>query len=192
MPGQRRLMVAVSFLLIASAGGTQACGHPEDWVAKYRHAAPPHADRTRLSALRDLSAACGNTEGARTDRMLLPVLLDALNRGLDQNAVRDVFIAYKCLVGAQHAAGYPRLWSAFPDTGCPTPDEIADWRTITADGVLMREHPSRDAKRLGWFRKGATVIWLGDAGDWVRVADSAGRPGYVHRSLIKPYSSSAD
>ena len=45
---------------------------------------------------------CGGYFGKRSDRLLLPVLKDAVARGLDKKLVQRVFERYRCIPGARY------------------------------------------------------------------------------------------
>lgn len=162
-----------------------ACGSIHHWIAKYSGAGA--SDRSRESALRELSAVCGDYAGKASDPQLLDVLRDAVKRHLDTGLIQSVFDTYRCLSGVRDEGAYGELRAALDTSGCPTGERLKAWRESRVDDALIRGAPAKGAKRIGWLKKGAVVEKLGAEGDWVKVRTWTGLTGYVHGSLLADY-----
>ena len=185
-PAAFPVAVAGAFLSgVVASQPARACGSIDHWIAKYSIAGA--SDMRKESALRELSAACGDYVGKASDAQLLDVLRDAVRRRLDARLVQSVFDTYGCLSGVRDDGAYGELTAALDTSGCPTGEQLKAWRESRVDGALVRSGPTKGAGRIGWLRKGAVVEALGADGDWIRVRTWTGLTGYVHGSLLAEY-----
>ena len=181
----KRALVAWAGLACMAASPALACGTMADWIAKYDAAGA--ADDQRRAALTELTVSCSNYAGKADDRRLLPVLADAVERGIDYDLVQRVYDIYLCLPGARDEPGYEALWRAMDRRACLGDEALAGWVESRVDGALLRRGPSREEEAIGWLRQGAMAEKLGTEGDWTEVLTWTGERGWVHGSLLVPY-----
>ena len=184
MVGKRVLVVWAGLAWVA-ASPALACGTMADWTAKYDAAGA--SDDQRRAALTELTVSCSNYAGKADDRRLLPVLADAVERGIDYDLVQRVYDTYLCLPGARDEPGYEVLWRAMDRRACLSDEALAGWVESRVDGALLRRRPSPEADAIGWLRQGAIAEQLGTEGEWTEVLTWTGEHGWVHGSLLAPY-----
>ena len=182
--GKRALVVWAALAWVA-ASPALACGTMADWIAKYD--AVGASDDQRRAALSELTDSCSDYAGKADDRRLLPVLADAVERGIDYDLVQLVYDTYLCLPGARDEPGYEALWRAMDRRACLSDETLAGWVESRVDGALLRRRASPEADTIGWLRQGAMAERLGADGDWIEVLTWTGRRGWVHGSLLAPY-----
>ncbi len=181
---QRHAIALAALLLSAFSGPAAACGTIGDWIAKYEGAS---SDDGRQAALVELSVACSDYAGKADDRRLLPVLADALDRGLGYDLVQRVYDTYLCLPGASDEAGYEAVHRAMDQRACLDDAALANWLESTADGARLRSGPGQSHAPIGWLRRGAMAERLDGDGEWIEVLTWTGEQGWVHDSLLAPY-----
>ncbi len=182
----QRCAIALAALLLSTfSGPAAACGTIGDWIGKYEDAGS--SDDGRRAALVELSVACSDYAGKADDRRLLPILADALDRGLDYDLVQLVYDSYLCLPGARGETGYAALYRAMDRRACLDDAGLANWLESTADGALLRSGPGQSHAAIGWLRRGAMAERLCEDGAWIEVLTWTGQRGWVHGSLLAPY-----
>ena len=184
-----RLSIAVLSALIAIApvSGASACGTVGMWTRMY--AGCGASDSCRRARLGELKG-CGGYYGKRSDRLLLPVLKDAVARGLHKTLVQRVFDRYRCIPGVRDMEGYKTLTRALNTAKCPTRAVLKRWFELRVSNANLRAAPSRSSMKVGWVLKGQVIERLQTAGAWYRVVSWAGATkvtGYIHASLVVPY-----
>ena len=178
--------------LVMSPGTAPACGTICDWISKYQQA---RSNTYRRSALRELQVACGDYAGKRDDRPILEVLSDAARHNVDNDLIQRVFDTYRCVPtawpdrrpGNFPAAGSKALAVVLDFSKCPNEADLANWHEVIVDAAIVRADPSIKATRIGWLHRGAVVVGLKSAGDWMEIRSLSGLTGYVHNSLLGPY-----
>jgi hypothetical protein len=125
--------------------------------------------------------------GKADDRRLLPVLADALDRGLSYDLVQLVYDTYLCLPGARGEGGYEALYRAMDRRVCLDNAALANWLESTANGALLRSGPGQSHAAIGWLSRGAMAEHLSEDGEWIEVLTWTGQQGWVHDSLLAPY-----
>ena len=178
------VVLALILTLLASSTAS-ACGTVQHWISRYNDTAA--SDESRSSALLELSRNCDGYEAVDTDRALLPVLTDALGRGVPQSAIQAVFDNFRCLPGAESEAGYALLEEAMDKSACPDADELALWSVVTVTSANIRSRPDVASARAGVAMRGSVVIVEQADGQWLAVATWAGDRGYIHRDLVTPF-----
>ena len=148
------LLAAVLTAAVLTLGDAQACGRIQGWIASYDGAA---SDGRRLAALRELSGNCYGYVAKQSDRKLLPIVADALARGLRIQTVQNVFDNFRCLPGVRDDDRYATVSKALDMSNCPTPDDLYSWYVAVADYVIIRSQASKSSKKLGWVRRGS--VW---------------------------------
>ncbi|MGI9416064.1 MAG: SH3 domain-containing protein [Hyphomicrobiales bacterium] len=183
----RHLWVAAGVLAIAvlTPHDALACGRIQHWIAKYDRAS---SDAGRLTALAELSGNCAGYVAKQSDRTLLPIVADAVTRGIALQKVQRVFDNFRCLPGVKDTDRYAAVSGALDMSNCPTSKELKSWYVAVADGVIIRSRPSRSGRKLGWVMRGSVVKSVGGAGDWLEIADWHGQKGFIHQTLLQDYA----
>ncbi|MDJ0895767.1 MAG: SH3 domain-containing protein [Alphaproteobacteria bacterium] len=178
------LAAAVMLLAVLAPLDASACGRIQLWMAKYEGAP---SDAARSSALRDLSSTCAGYVAKQSDRALLPILADAVARGIAPQTVQTVFENFRCLPGARDDSRYAVVSNALDLSNCPTAEDLQTWKVSLGDGVIIRSKPDRSSKRAGWVDRGTVVAATGRDGEWIEITDWHGRQGFIHSSLLADY-----
>ncbi len=187
MKGYLIMLAAAALIAAVPLSSASACGKVRGWAATYAGCGP--SDLCRKNKLVVLQG-CGGYFGKRSDRLLLPVLKDALARGLDKKLVQRVFDRYRCIPGARDMEGYKTVMRALNTAKCPTPAVLGRWFELRVSNANLRAAPSRSSRKVGWVLKGQVIERLRTAGAWYKVVSWAGVSkvtGYIHASLVVPY-----
>ena len=192
----RKKWPALALLLLAGLilwpSLVRACGTVGMWISIYQQG-------ERHKALFHMLDCADSYQAPRDDKLLLPVIADALERG-DKVAelARAVFFNFNCLYGARREPLYCQVREKIMASGKKVNlAKFRHWWVVTAkSGANLRAKPSLDGAVLTAVKFGMQVEALGKNGDWLEVkpvGPGSVDPryervrGYVHRSLLRRY-----
>jgi hypothetical protein len=162
-----------------------ACGDIRYWIDAYEDKAAE--DRFRLKALEKLVLICDGYEAVKSDRVLLTVVSDALDRRSEITLVQSLFDKYRCLSGARAEAGYTAVAARLQTAHCPTAADLERWHVVSVRRANVRRGPAMSAAFAGGLARGTVVVETGRDGDWMKIETWKGLSGYVHRSLVTEF-----
>ncbi len=183
------LLLALLLLLPSVA---VACGSVGMWISFYERG-------ERHKALFHMLDCADSYQAPRDDKLLLPVIADALEREAKvAEMARAVFFTYNCLYGARREPLYCQVREKMVASGKPVNlSRFRHWWVVTAKGgANLRAKPSLQGAVLTAVKYGMQVEALGEQGDWMEVrpvGPGAEDPryqkvrGYIHRSLLRRY-----
>lgn len=176
------VILAITALVPSDA---TACGAIQHWMTKYDNA---QSDRARRAALAELSGNCQGYVAKQSDQALLPIVTDALARGIAPKAVQRVFENFRCLAAMRDDVAYAAVAQALDMSHCPTSDDLKSWYVAVADYAIIRSRPSKSSRKAGFVRRGAVVKALRRTGDWIEMIDWHGQKGHIYRPLLQDYA----
>jgi len=175
------IVIAVTLTPVTAS----ACGTVQHGVKRYNHA--DATDRSRTSALRILGATCSGYVAVKSDRELLPILSDAVRRGLPVEMIQKAFVKQRCLQGLRNSDDHAALSQKLDLSKCPTPADLETWSVVTVGSAHLRRKPSTSSARVGAVLRGTIVETGRKAGDWLHIKTWEGDKGYIHGKLVTPF-----
>ncbi len=192
----RKTWPALALIILALAllypPRARACGSVGMWISIYRQG-------QRHKALFHMIDCADSYRAPRDDKLLLPVVADALKREARvAEMARAVFFTYNCLYGARRDPLYCQVREQIVAGGREVDlSRFRHWRVVTAKaGANLRARPSLQGAVLTAVKRGMQVEVLGRKGDWLEVRPVGpgavdpryqGVRGYIQRSLLGPY-----
>ena len=186
------LAAVLMAMALFSSSPARACGTVGMWISIYQQG-------ERHKALFHMMDCADSYQAPRDDKLLLPVVADALERGGKvAEMARAVFFTYNCLYGARMEPLYCQVREKIIASGEKVNlAKFRHWWVVTAKrGANLRAKPSLEGAVLTAVKYGMQVEALGESGDWLEVkpvGPGSVDPrydkvrGYIHRSLLRRY-----
>ena len=192
------LVIALFVMLLTFSKTAFACGTMEDWVnAYYGKGFIGHANKKEALAGIN-SCAAGYYKKGTSDRLLLPVILDALENidsiemmsiatelsalldpdnkystpGAAKFLIEEIYHKFYCLKGASDMEGYSTIAKALGTASCPG-ENIIKLKVKAKNFAFIRMSPG--GKKNGHAINGTIVHLVAWDGEWVKIV----KPGDV-------------
>ncbi|NNE21497.1 MAG: SH3 domain-containing protein [Rhizobiales bacterium] len=182
-----RMIAAAALVTAVTAmpATASACGTVEHGVKRYNH--PDATDRSRTGALKILGLTCSGYVAVKSDREILPILSDAMRRGLPLEMIEKAFVRQRCLQGLRKTDDHAALSQKLDVSKCPTPADLKTWSVVTVGSAHLRRKPSTSSARVGAVLGGTIVETGRKSGDWFHIKTWEGAKGYIHARLVTPF-----
>lgn len=177
--------VAAFAIVLFFPAAASACGTVQHGIAFYNDAGGTNDGRVR--ALKILAGTCSGYAAVESDRLILPILSDAIARGLPRDAVQAAFEKLRCLQGVRKSDEYAVLAKQLEMAKCPTAAELENWRVVSVDYANLRRRPTASSTRVGAAARGTILEVSNRSGDWLSVTTWEGDKGFVRQDLVTPF-----
>lgn len=181
-----RTICIAAIAVAAFAAPAWSCGNIQYWIDAYSE--QRLSDEHRIDAIEHLSVICNGYRAEQSDRLLLRIVDDGLRRAYPKPLLQRFFDRYRCMSGARAEASYAAIAMQLDVSRCPTEGELAEWQVVNVGQAIVRQAASRSSGIVTQFERGTVVTRRDTVGDWLRVESWSGKGGFVHKSLLRPFS----